>query len=468
MTAGALARALAAAVMVLVAAAARAEQQPPRPQQPPAAAPPLELVQPEGLAGPPLVVTLQDAIERAKQNDAQFQSAVSDASSAREDRVQARAGLLPALSHTTQYLGNSPNGVNPNGRFVSLDGVKMYRSLAVVHQELSPSVVMGTPLRRAQAAEAAAHAKLDVAERGLAVTVTRNYYTLAAAQRKYATAQDAAQQAARFLQTTQEQQRAGQVARADVIKAEIQYQQQQQGYRDALIAMENARLAVAVLVFPTFNENFTVVDDLASAPAVPPFADVRAMAGRNNPDVQAADEALRAVAQDVRAAKNALLPSVAIDAVYGIEANEFALHSRIAAQPELGVLPNLGYFITVNLTVPVWDWGALRSKVHQTETRQHQAEVTLTQAQRQLIMNLYSMYNEATAAKAGVDSLQHVADLASESLRLVLLRYQAGESTALEVVDAQNTLVQARNAADDAHVRYRVAVAELQTLTGRF
>ena len=35
--------------------------------------------------------------------------------------VQARSSLLPALSYTTQYLGNSPNGVNPNGRFVSLD-----------------------------------------------------------------------------------------------------------------------------------------------------------------------------------------------------------------------------------------------------------------------------------------------------------------------------------------------------------
>ena len=78
------------------------------------------------------------------------------------------------------------------------------------------------------------------------------------------------------------------------------------------------------------------------------------------------------------------------------------------------------------------------------------------------------MYNEALAARSAVDNLRHVAELAAESLRLINLRYQAGESTALEVVDAQNTLVQARNAADDAEARYRVAVAELQTLTGSF
>jgi outer membrane protein TolC len=154
--------------------------------------------------------------------------------------------------------------------------------------------------------------------------------------------------------------------------------------------------------------------------------------------------------------------------VYGIEANEFALHSRVAAQPELGVLPNLGYFITLNLTVPVWDWGGLRSKLHQSEVRQQSARVALTRAQRQTLADLYEKYNQAQGARAAVDSAQQVADLAAESLRLTTLRYGAGEATALEVVDAQNTLVQARNAFDDASARYRVALADLQTLTGRF
>ena len=432
------------------------------------ASPPITLVGPEASSGPPLVMTLQDALQRAKENDAQFQGTAADSKSAREDRVQAKAGLLPAFSHTTQYLGNQSNGVNPNGRFVSLDGVNMYRSWAVMHQELSPNTLGRTPLRKAQALELAAQAKLEVAERGLTVTVTRNYYALAAAERKYATAQQAAEQAARFLQAAQQQEALGQVARSDVVKAEIQSRQQQQSYAEAMLSMDSARLALAVMLFPTLNENFTVVDDLNAAPALPPFGDVRTMAERGNPDLRAADEALRAAGQDVRLARNAFLPTIAVDAVYGIEANEFALHSKVAALPDLGVLPNLGYFVTVNLTVPVWDWGGLLSKVRQSEVRQRQAQVTLSQTQRQLVSNLYSMYNEALVAKAAVDNLQRVADLAAESLRLTNLRYQSGESTALEVVDAQNTLVGARNAADDAQTRYRLALAELQTLTGSF
>lgn len=430
--------------------------------QPPA------LVRPDAAAGPPLTLTLQDALERAKQNDAQFQAASADADLASEDRVQAKAGLFPAFSATTQYLGNQANGVNPNGRFVSLDGVNMYRAWAVMRQDLSPSTLAAAPLHRAKALEAVARAKLDVAERGLAVTVTRNYYALVIAQRRYATAQQAAQQAGRFLEIARQQERLGQVAHSDAIKAEIQSRQQEQSFAEAALAMDNARLTLAVLLFPAFNENFTVVDDLQSGPALPPFTDVRAMAERANPDLRAAGAALEAAGEEVRLARFAFYPTLVVDAVYGIEANEFALHSAIAAQPELGILPNLGYFVTVNLSVPVWDWGGLRSKLHQGETRERQARVTLSQTQRQLVSNLYSMYNEAVTSRAAVDGLQRVADLAAESLRLIALRYQAGESTALEVVDAQNTLVQARNAADEAASRHRVAIAQLQTLTGRF
>jgi outer membrane protein TolC len=201
---------------------------------------------------------------------------------------------------------------------------------------------------------------------------------------------------------------------------------------------------------------------------LPPFADATAMAGRANPDLRAATEALQVARQDVRGARNAFLPTVLVDADYGIEANEFALHSRVSANPELGVLPNLGYFVTVNLSVPLWDWGGLRSKLRQTRTRETQAQVGLSLAQRQLVGNLYSNYNEALTARSAADSAQRVSELAAESLRLTNLRYQAGESTALEVVDAQNTLVQARIGSDAALVRYRIAVASLQTVTGAF
>jgi outer membrane protein TolC len=46
------------------------------------------------------------------------------------------------------------------------------------------------------------------------------------------------------------------------------------------------------------------------------------------------------------------------------------------------------------------------------------------------------------------------------------MAYTGGEATVLEVVDAQNAYVTAQNAREDGRVRYEVARAQLQNLTG--
>jgi outer membrane protein TolC len=311
-------------------------------------------------------------------------------------------------------------------------------------------------------------AKSEIARRGLVVTVTRAYYGLVIAQRKYATAQQALDQAQRSLSISEKLERGGEVAHSDVVKFQLQSATQEQSFRETKLAMESARLDLAVLLFRDFDENFEVVDDLHLASAPPSFVEVAAMAERQSPELRAANSALRGASVDVSVARQAFLPSITVDAVYGIEANAFALRSPVAAARELGSLPNLGYFVTASLTIPVWDWGVRRSKLRQAEFKRQQAGVELSAAQRQLIRNLNAFYLEAQTAREQVDSVRRSADLAAESLRLYSLRYEAGEATVLEVVDAQTTLTQARNAYDDALVRYRVALANLQTLTGSF
>jgi len=416
----------------------------------------------------PITVTLQDAIQRAQKNDAQFLATARDAKSAHEDRVQARNTLLPSVSDSTQYLGTQGNGKTPEGRFVTNDGVHVYREWAVIHEDLSPNNYMLTGLRRASAAEAIAKAKTEIALRGLNATVTKNYYALLVAQRKYATAQEALDQARRFSDIAQQTENAGQAPHSDVIKSQIQFGQQEQSFEEARLAMENSRLDLAVLLFPTLNENFTVVDDLDSPQALPPFPEIQTMAGRENPDLRVAAEMMHEADLDVSSAKGSFLPTLSIETDYGIEANDFALRSVVKADPTKGSLPNLGYFVTASLNIPVWDWGTLRSKLHQAEFKQDQARAELSQTQREMLSNLYSSYNEAAVARSAVDTSRRTAALAAESLRLIGLRYQAGESTSLEIIDAQNTLTLSRNAYDDAEARYRVALANLQTLTGSF
>lgn len=430
-----------------------------------------DLVQPAGpnQGQPPQVITLADAIEQARGVSAQFQSAITDAKLAHEDRTQARNAILPTISYRTEALLTQGNGGRTTvGRFVTNDGVHVYRSWGILHEDLSPANYLGTTYRQAQAAAAMSNAKAEIAKRGLDATVTKLYYALAVAQRKYATAQMAADTAKHFYDITQDAERVGQAAHSDVLQAEIQYRQQDQAFQEAKLAMESARMDLAVLAFPTLNENFSIVDDLDSAVALPPFQEAQKMAASKNPDVEQAMQALYQAKVAVQAAKGAFLPAFYTDSIYGIEANAYALHSVNVEEPKAGVLPNLGYFVTVGVNVPVWDWGTLRSKLHQAELKREQARLDLSQTQRELLNNLYGSYNEAAVARAAVDETRHTADLAAESLRLTDLRYKAGAASALDVVVSENTLTQARNSYDDAELRYRVAIANLQTVTGNF
>ncbi len=300
------------------------------------------------------------------------------------------------------------------------------------------------------------------------MTVTKNYYGLVVAQRKYATAQAGLDQAKKFLDITQGSEKQGQAAHSDSVKAEIQYRIQKQALDEARFSMEDTRLGLAVILFPDFNENFTVVDDLDSAPALPPFPEIQAMAEKENPDMRAALETAHESDLDVKSAKAAFLPTLTIETDYGIEANCFALHCARAAFPEVGVLPNLGYFLTATLEVPVWDWGTLRSKVHQAEYKQQTAKAQLSLAQRTAVSELYATYDEAIVAHAALEEARATAELATEGLRLTNLRYTGGASPATEVVDAETSLVTALNAYADAQVRYRTLLATLQTFTGSF
>ena len=442
-------------------------------QNAPQAAPqvPVQLAYPPKPAeetGPPAAITLADALQRAQKNNAEFLAALFDQRSAREDRLQARNARLPQVGFRSEYLGTQGNGITPNGRYVTNDGVHVYREWATVHQDLTANVLMGTDYKKAQAAEAIANAKAEIARRGLTVTVTKTFYALLVAQRKYATAQEALEQARRFLQLTEASERAGQAAHSDVIKAQIQSQQQEAAFTEANLGMEDTRLDLSVLIFPALNENFTVVDDLDTPRPLPTLGEAQEMAAKMNPDMRVATETLRSANVDVRGARSAFLPAISFDPVWGLEANCVALHCVYTSIPEAGATPTLGYYITATLTVPLWDWGTLRSKLHQAEFKQEQAQVALSQAQRRILAELYAAYNEALVAREEVDKLRQTADLAGESLRLVTLRYQGGSSTSLEVVDAQTTLITARNAFDDAQVRYRNALATLQTFTGNF
>ncbi len=380
----------------------------------------------------PVTITLQDALQRAQRNSPDLRAALTELGIAREDRVVGRAGLLPSVNYNTSLIYTQGNGTRSNApAFIANNGVHEYISQGNVHQVFSLTAY--GDFRKAAAAEALAKARAEIAARGLVVTVVQAYYGLVVAQRKYGTEQLAAEEARRFLDISQKLEKGGEVAHSDVIKGRIQYEQQERDLQEARLGMEKSRLELSVLLFPDFNQNYTVVDDLQMPVSLPQYPEVQAMAARKNPELRAAAAAL-----------------------------EVANHQVTSA------VSNLGSSIVGSIQIPIWSWGASVSKLKQANLRRGQARVELTYAQRKILSDLRAFYSESETARSELESLNQSAELAAESLRLTNMRYQAGESTVLEVVDAQNTLTQARNAYADGQSRYRLALATLEPLTGTF
>ncbi len=420
-----------------------------------------------------LIITLPDALSRAKQYALQIQSADIARQLAREDRVQANAGALPSLNAFNQFIYTEGNGT-PSGVFVANDGVHVYNEQAVVHEELLAFVRRGE-IRLAAASVAVAQARVDIAARGLQLTVVQNYYAIAAAQQRAESSRHSLNEANRFLDITQKQEQGGEVAHSDVIKAQIQVQQRQRDLQDGELGVQKAKIALAVLIFRTLRVDYNIEDDLAKLLPLPALDEVSAQATASSPDLRAAKLTLRQGQLGVSTARYAYLPSLALDFFYGINANQFLARTNYPTQAtgrstlpnyQVPIRQNLGYSAQATLTVPVWNWGATRSRVKQAGLRQKQSENDLTLAERNLQAQLASNYREAQTALQQVESLRTSNELSAESLRLTLLRYQAGEATALEVVDAQSTANLARNAYTDGLLRYRLAIASVQNLTG--
>jgi outer membrane protein TolC len=361
------------------------------------------------------------------------------------------------VNYGSQFIYTQPAPGNLP-RFIANNGVHEYIALGNAHQTID----LGNfaIYKRTMALESFAKARAQIAARGLVLTVTQAYYGLVTAQRKYSTAQQAVTEAQRFLDVSRKLESGGEVAHSDTLKAQLQANDKERDLREASLLMEKSRIDLAILIFPDFNQNFTTVDDLRLPDAVPGFEEISRLARANNPELAAALSVYMAGNADVLASRAAYFPTIAFDYNYGIDAPRFAVRTD--------GFSNLGYSAAITLNLPVWNWGATHSKVKQSILRRDQAKLELTFAQKKLLGELRVFYGELKTAASEMELQRGSAQLAADSLRLTTLRYQSGEATVLEVVDAQNTLAAARNAFDDAEARYRVSLANLQTLTGKF
>ncbi len=416
---------------------------------------------------PTSAISLEQAIALARVNEPQFAAAEAEGRALALERTNAKTALLPTVTYHNQVIYTQPNGVaasrigqvtgDESPIFIANNAIREYASQGLIDEKIGLGQIAAIHVANANALRAQAEA--EIARRGLVSAVTGLFYGSQGASQKADIAAEALTEANHFLEITQKREAAREVAHADVLKAQLEQQQRERELADAKLEAAKARLELGVLLYPDPSTSYTL--DGTTLPA--PLADrasIDTLARQNNPEIRSAVAGLQAAQADTFSSRAALTPDLALNYTYGIDATNFGTRGPDG-------IHNLGYAMSATLDIPVWDWLATERKIKAGKLRENAAKTALTAAQRRLLANLAEFYDEASLASQQLTSLDSSVMIARESLRLTNLRYVDGESTALEVVDAQNAVIAAEKAQVDGQLRYQTARAQLQTLTGR-
>jgi cobalt-zinc-cadmium efflux system outer membrane protein len=253
-----------------------------------------------------------------------------------------------------------------------------------------------------------------------------------------------------FLTRTQARFNAGTVAKLDVIKAQVGVAQAE----NDLIANErgvaNARAALNRLLGRVLGAPIEAADSLTVPAAPPDLAQLEAMAMSRRPELRGlASEQARARASQ-KLAQQYLIPDL-----------DFSItRSRpYGEQPE--------YETGIGIGLPIFFWQHQRGEVAEARHRTSELAAQYRDVAAQVGEDLRNAYATAsTSLRQALYLRDELLPSAREAYRIASTSYTLGGSSALEVIDAQRTLLDAQTQYAAALAAANDAIADLERATG--
>jgi len=172
--------------------------------------------------------------------------------------------------------------------------------------------------------------------------------------------------------------------------------------------------------------------DLAQLPVPPvPPTGLPSTLLERRPDIRAAEENLHSNTALIGAAKAALFPRISLTGALGGESD--ALSSLLSTG---GRIWSIGF----GLAQPIFTAGRLSAEVDATTARQKQTLATYQKSIQTAFQEVADALTNVEQTAATATDLQTSVDASRNALRLATLRYEAGYSNYLDVLDAQRTL----------------------------
>ncbi|MBE7417230.1 MAG: efflux transporter outer membrane subunit [Ideonella sp.] len=169
----------------------------------------------------------------------------------------------------------------------------------------------------------------------------------------------------------------------------------------------------------------------------------------HRPDVHAAEARLRAAGVRVAAARAAYFPGIALTASYGREST---------ALSRLFDGPSTVWNVAAALTQPIWDGGRIGAQFDAAQARRAQAELDYRDNVAIAFKEVRDALGAYTEASATFASGQRRASALQRAADLTRLRYDGGESSRLDVINAERLALGAQ--AQNADAARAVAAAQ--------
>jgi outer membrane protein len=385
--------------------------------------------------------TMESALARAYQGNPQLNAQRAIVRQNDEGVSQALSGYRPTLSATAsvgeQYTNTTgvipPIPPNlPNGVSYTVKGYTTPRSVGVNGgQTLFNGQQTANNVRKAESQVSAARETLRVMEESILLAAATAYMDVSRDTANLEVQQNNIRVLQRTLKDTRNRFAAGQVTATDVAQAEAQ------------LAAGEASLHGAESTLMTTKANYRRiigVDPANLAPASPvdrlaptTLNAAVAVGIAENPSVTAAVYGVDVAQLQVKIAEGALWPTL-------------ALQGSVQQQTFPNILtPNLFLgTVALNLSVPIYQGGAEYSAIRLNKEAEGERRLNVNQVRDQIQANVVQSWGQLVAAKAQVEAAIRQNDAAERALEGVRNEAQAGQRTTLDVLNAEQALVNAR------------------------
>jgi outer membrane protein TolC len=402
-------------------------------------------------------LTLSDCLALARSAPSSFTRSQRDINVAKFGVAGARAAFLPQAQIGSSFVYNSPamagevKSVVTPGTFVSSNGVREYQALASATAEIDTSGRLRAALDRAKADQKIAESSAIISYRDLKRAVTSAYYRLLLTRHLVDVENELAKEADEFAARVRNLYASGEIPRYDLVKATAQLARFRAGVTATEAQAKAANYDLASFWTEDIQAPLRVADTLATKSPPPPLM--------GQPFLQRPEYALFAAEErgfkaDARRTRDGLYPQIGMTFEYGIDANRIAWRDR-------------GSALFLSLNVPLFDWFRLRNAARQFDFRARQIQIDRQAATRMFNRDYQQALTAIKALSGEIDAVNEQVAALQDNLKLATLRYEGGESPALEVVDAQNQLAQAQVDHYTLLFNYEMAKADLEVASGK-